>query len=200
MNIPDIPDEEWRDIPGYVGYYQVSNMARVKSLDRWTRQLTPTGIPCVRLRPGKILKPFVIKRSSRGNAYYGVALSVDGRKRTLQLAWLVAKTFLPPRPEGKQICHGANGSEDDSLTNIYYDTPENNNGRDKERDGTLRYGSNHGMAKLTESKVIDIIQRRRNGESARSIANRYGIKSTTTIYNIMKATHWSRIERDNHNG
>ena len=26
--------EEWRDIKGYEGYYQVSNMGRIKSLER----------------------------------------------------------------------------------------------------------------------------------------------------------------------
>jgi hypothetical protein len=29
-----LPGEVWRDVPGYEGYYQVSNLGRVKSLDR----------------------------------------------------------------------------------------------------------------------------------------------------------------------
>lgn len=33
----NLPEEEiWRDIPGYEGYYQVSNFGNVKSLERWT--------------------------------------------------------------------------------------------------------------------------------------------------------------------
>jgi len=31
--VEDLPDEEWKDIPGYEGKYQVSNMGRVKRLD-----------------------------------------------------------------------------------------------------------------------------------------------------------------------
>ena len=29
-----LPDEVWRDVTGYEGYYQVSNLGRIKSLDR----------------------------------------------------------------------------------------------------------------------------------------------------------------------
>ena len=28
--------EEWRDIDGYIGYYQVSNLGRVRGVDRVT--------------------------------------------------------------------------------------------------------------------------------------------------------------------
>jgi len=34
LSLEDMPGEVWRDIPGWDGYYQVSNMGRAKSLDR----------------------------------------------------------------------------------------------------------------------------------------------------------------------
>ena len=34
-NILNLPDETWRDITGFEGYYQVSNLGRIKSLDRY---------------------------------------------------------------------------------------------------------------------------------------------------------------------
>ena len=40
--IPDLPDEEWRPIEGYMGKYLVSNMGRIKSLKHANaRLLTP---------------------------------------------------------------------------------------------------------------------------------------------------------------
>ena len=30
-------DEEWKDIPGYEGLYQASNLGRIKSIDRYVK-------------------------------------------------------------------------------------------------------------------------------------------------------------------
>ena len=35
LSIDDLPNEIWKDIPGYKGLYQVSNLGRVKSLKRF---------------------------------------------------------------------------------------------------------------------------------------------------------------------
>ena len=47
-------EEIWKDIEGYEGNYQVSNLGRVRSLDRYV----PFGTSSSRLRkiPGKVLK------------------------------------------------------------------------------------------------------------------------------------------------
>ena len=49
----NLENEEWRDVPGYEGLYEVSNMGRVKSLPKeWV-----IGKGRVRKHNGKILKP-----------------------------------------------------------------------------------------------------------------------------------------------
>ena len=35
LSIDDLPNEIWKDIPEYKGFYQVSNFGRVKSLKRF---------------------------------------------------------------------------------------------------------------------------------------------------------------------
>lgn len=35
LSLEDLPNEFWRDVVGYEGIYQVSNLGRVKSLDRY---------------------------------------------------------------------------------------------------------------------------------------------------------------------
>lgn len=32
LSLENLPDEEWRDVVGYEGLYQVSNLGRIKSL------------------------------------------------------------------------------------------------------------------------------------------------------------------------
>ena len=65
-------NEEWRDIRGYEGYYQVSNLGRVKSLERFA--LGRYG--CNRRLPEKIIKPL-----SSGSDYLYVNLNNNGRKK-----------------------------------------------------------------------------------------------------------------------
>ena len=76
--------EIWKDIPGWEGYYQVSNMGRVKSLSRITHRL---GTP-VRLND-RIL---AIRINGRG--YVTVILYKDGMKKSARTHSLVCLAFL----------------------------------------------------------------------------------------------------------
>ena len=69
----DLPNEEWKDIEGYEGLYEVSNMGRVKSLLPY-----PT-----------LLKPFDNK-----NGYLLVRLCKEGKVSTFFIHQLVGKAFL----------------------------------------------------------------------------------------------------------
>ena len=57
--------EEWRDVAGYEGLYQVSNFGRVKSLDRIVKVKLKYSDTII--MKGKILKPYINKR--HGYAY-----------------------------------------------------------------------------------------------------------------------------------
>jgi len=103
--------EEWRDIAGYEGYYQVSNLGRVRSLDR-----VVVGRWGHEKRTGNILK-----LSSNGR-YLHVVLHIRGRGHTKLVHCLVAEAFLGPRPEGMQTCHGDAGQFVNTVTNLRYDT------------------------------------------------------------------------------
>ncbi|MDR2774792.1 MAG: hypothetical protein LBC19_08635 [Tannerella sp.] len=75
--------EEWRDIPGYEGLYQVSNTGRVKSL-----------------RNNIILKP-----GTQTNGYQFVILSVNGAKKQKMIHRIVAETFIPNPENKREINH-----------------------------------------------------------------------------------------------
>jgi len=78
--------EVWKDIPGYEGRYQVSDLGRVRSLDRWVRAVAKNGREFQRRVAGTILSPGL----SRG--YPIVNLWPTG---TVAVHLLVARTFLP---------------------------------------------------------------------------------------------------------
>lgn len=81
----DFAVEEWRDIDGYEGLYQVSKLGRVKSLERrvWNGN-------SYYIKPEKILKNNLMK-----NGYCRVTLTKDGKQEQYYIHRLVATAFLP---------------------------------------------------------------------------------------------------------
>lgn len=105
--------EEWRDVPGYEGAYQVSDLGRVRSLDR----VTPDG---------RNLKGRVLKQQPGSNGYLKVELSQLGEVRTYYIHTGVAAAFIGPRPLGLQVCHNDEVGTHNQLRNLRYDTRSEN--------------------------------------------------------------------------
>lgn len=94
--------EEWRDIVGYEGYYQVSSSGKVLTLPRTVN--SPSGIRVIYGGLTRIAK-------GRGG-YPCVYLSKDGVCRGLYVHRLVAEAFIPNPNNLPEINH-----KDESRTN-----------------------------------------------------------------------------------
>ena len=97
-------DEIWKPIPGYEGYYEVSNLGRVKSLDR--EHITSNGKH--RSIKGRMLK------LNLSQEYANVELNKEGHPHVYSVHRLVAMTFIP-NPENKQTVNHKDG---DKLNNV----------------------------------------------------------------------------------
>ena len=75
--------EMWKDIPEYEGKYQVSNLGRVKSLQRWS------GTKYYNRE--YILNNYVNKK----NGYVYVYLTKNNKGKNIRLHRLVAQAFIP---------------------------------------------------------------------------------------------------------
>lgn len=100
--------EMWKDIPGYVGLYQVSDLGRVRSVDR----VIPRKNGPLPLK-GKILKQFV-KNSGR----LEVHLSREGKWTHWLVHRLVAIAFLDNPNNLPQINHLNGDPRDNRLVNL----------------------------------------------------------------------------------
>lgn len=101
--------EEWRDIKGFEGLYQVSNMGRVKSQSRKVRANT-CGI---RLLPEKIL------RDCKSNSGYKlVVLCKEGKHFNKMVHRLVAESFLPNPQNFAEVNHKDEDKLNNSLDNL----------------------------------------------------------------------------------
>lgn len=93
----------WKDVVGYEGLYQVSNLGEVRSLSRIVGGISH-GVTTSRKTPSKILKslPF-----GKHKTYRKVALCKDGKVKQVMVHRLVATAFVP-NPDNKPCVNHKN--------------------------------------------------------------------------------------------
>lgn len=115
-------EEIWKDIPGYEGLYQVSNLGRVKSFDRYVEYDNGRGI---HYHKGRFIKP-----SISPGGYRIIGLYKEKVRRSAKVSRLVAEAFIP-NPDNLPIVN----HKDENKTN---DTVENLEWCD------IKYNTNYG--------------------------------------------------------
>lgn len=111
--------ERWLPVPGYEGYYEVSNQGRFRSLDRWV--MSRWGKPM--WRRGKILS-WAVSVGAKG--YPRVYLCRDGEVKEVLVHTTVAAAFLGPRPDGLQVLHWDDDKMNCHVENLRYGTFSDN--------------------------------------------------------------------------
>ena len=104
-------NEEWRDIGGYEGLYQVSNLGRVRSLrdkNNKKREL--------------ILKPKIMR-----NGYLKVDLCKNGKQKTFTVHRLVATVFISNPKNFPVVNHKDENKLNNNVSNLEWCTVLYNN-------------------------------------------------------------------------
>lgn len=103
-------EEVWRPVVGYEGYYIVSNLGRVKSVDRIVHH---SGM-FSRAQKGNEL---VIRTSSTGH-YSTVMLSKENKKKQAKVHRLVAMAFLDNPNNYQEINHKDENKQNNCVDNL----------------------------------------------------------------------------------
>jgi len=132
--------ENWKDVKGYEGGYQVSDLGNVRSLDR----IDSIG----RKMQGKMLG-----QSPEGRGYLKVSLYLNGKQSTKKVHQLVAGAFLNHTPCGMQVVidHVDNNPLNNILENLQLISQRENTSKDK-TGGTSKYIGVH-FYKITNKYV-----------------------------------------------
>lgn len=172
-------NEEWKDIPGYEGFYQASSLGRIKGLKR----IVNHGKNGTMVLAEKILKPFI-----NDSGYSVVSLSNFGRL-TRTSHRLVALAFIP-NPENKPEINHKNGIKNDNRPdNLEWATSLENKAHALDL-GLIKIGSDRVQSKLTEVQVLEI--RSIKNTKQQDVANMFNV-TKETISAIVTRRNWKHI-------
>lgn len=116
--------EIWKDIPNYKGYYQVSNLGNVRSLDRFI--ISKNGIK-------RFIKGINLKCSLDNNGYLNCGLGKNGFLKTFLVHHLVFLTFKNSSKYGRKLVidHINNIKSDNRIENLQLITQRKNASKDR---------------------------------------------------------------------
>lgn len=172
--------EEWIEVNGFPEY-------EVSFEGRFRRIAGGQGA-----KIGRILKWHLCVST----AYPTIRFVRDGRQFNRCVHQVVAMAFHGPRPEGMQVRHFDGDTLNCSAKNLIYGTGFEN-GQDKVRHGRSSAGEKNPKAKLTEEGAEKVRSAKLAGESAKSIAMRFGL-NPSTVHRIATGKYWNQ-EASNRN-
>ncbi len=158
--------EEWRDVKGYEGLYQVSNLGRARSFHN---------------QYGRVIKPVLTQKG-----YLQVTLSKNGKSRTRPLHILVAQAFIPNPLNKPQVNHMDGNPLNNRFDNLEWATSKENI-QHAYKTGLAKSGANHKNAKLTEYQVKEIRRDYIKGDP------QYGAMAFAEKFNVNVGVIWGVI-------
>jgi hypothetical protein len=180
--------EVWKAVKGYEDHYEISNLGRVRSLDRVVfRNDKGTG--------GEIkMKGIIRKLTSTKKGYHSLVLTKNKISRTISLHVLVANNFIKNPYNKDQINHINGLKTDNRIENLEWCTSQEN--VDHAYQNGLRkrgqhVGTKNSRCKITEKQVIKI--RSLKGKMLqKDIAKKFNI-CQVTVSAILSKKLWEHI-------
>ena len=161
--------ENWKEIPGFEGRYEISNLGRVKSLLRGVRILSP------------------VKKST---GYLTITLSDSSGVPHQKLLHRLVLIAFTGKNEEMMTLHNDGNKENNALSNLRWGTAKEN-AADSALHGTVRCGESHRWAKLTEAIICEI-RAASDKEHKRKMRRKYGL-SRQHVNKILGRKMWKHI-------
>lgn len=136
--------EIWKDIKGYEGSYQASNMGNVRSLDRIITR--SDGVSAFR-------KGVNLSKIVNTDGYHQIKLCKNGKEIHVRVHRIVLETFNPTSEEGMEVNHIDCDRQNNKLENLEWKTHLENIRHSSDQGKYRRYGAdnpNYGNTKLKE--------------------------------------------------
>ena len=182
--------EIWKDIPGYEGYYQVSNQGVVKALERTYKQFNGlTGNYNYRVYHEKVM---FVEEDKDG--YLKTRLSKDGKQKKFFVHRLVAMTFIPNQENKPEVNHKDGIKKNNGSENLeWVTTSENQRHAIANKLYETARGEKSGTSKLKESEVREIHKLWKTGEVTQGYLSEKFDTASSAISRIVNGVRWRHI-------
>ncbi len=161
----NLPQEEWRPVVGYAGWYEVSSLGRVRRV-----------APLPAHRQYRVFAP-----RDNGNGYLQVQFCTFNKRQSFYVHVLVAAAFIGACPLGYEVNHKDLHRDNCRADNLEYLTRLDNN--------------HHSLPFRASPSVFtaEALRNIRNSDSPiKEIARSYGV-DPRTIRNIKNGTTWRHV-------
>lgn len=178
--------EIWKDVVGFEGGYQVSNLGRIKTKERNVYHPTLGTV---------IVNEKIRKQTTAFNGYKKVNMSFDGKRKYMSVHRMVCEAFNGPQPSNNhQVAHNDGCKTNNNSLNLRWATAkENTKDRSKHGNHYVSKGEKCSLAKLTKKDVLNIRNIWNKGDRSQSkIAKQYNV-SQSCISKIINKQRWNHI-------
>lgn len=175
-------EEIWKDIKDFEGMYQVSNLGRIRSLDR-----------VIFNKQNKLLRKCKLMTTSlNSSGYPHVRLSKDGKGTTFRIHRLVAIHFLENPNNYEIVNHIDSNKTNNKISNLEWCSELDNRLHARNIFNDTAYGEECNLSVLTEDQVREIRANGKMGLTNAQIGEKYGV-SHETIRCILNGKSWKHI-------
>lgn len=140
--------EEWKDVVGYEGLYQVSSQGNIRSCERYVN--TSGG--------GKRkISSLILKKFKCPGGYLEVNLWKNNKQKTTMIHRLVAETFIPNPLNFPEVNHKDESKENNCLDNLEW--------------CTSKYNANYGTRNkrmIKDYRLKPVVMCSKNGQELKS--------------------------------
>lgn len=191
-SLESLEGEIWRDVKGFEGLYQVSNLGRIKSLDKFTLcgRDFKTNAPSIKKRKAKISAQWIDKYG-----YLKCTLQNNGVIKYTTVHRVVAIAFIDNPLSKPTINHKDGNKLNNTVENLEWATNKEQTDHAIAIGIHTQEGKYNNGCKLTEEQVLEIKRRALNlkfGDKAKW-AKEFNV-NPLTIGNIVRNITWTKLK------